>query len=131
MQDQCVGPSGESRAGLVETLEAIRARRRYPFLTVLKKFGAQEGLMSFPMPGYTLALDFPVADGLFEFLDELDAMVLKRGGRVYLAKDARLRPETFRAMYPNLDRWRQVKAAVDPENRFSSSLARRIAMVAS
>jgi decaprenylphospho-beta-D-ribofuranose 2-oxidase len=131
VQYQCVWPTQESRAGLVQTLEAISANRRYPFLTVLKKFGAQEGMLSFPMPGYTLALDFPVADGLFEFLDGLDAMVLKRGGRVYLAKDARMRAEVFGAMYPNLERWRQVKAAVDPESRFSSSMARRIGMVAS
>jgi decaprenylphospho-beta-D-ribofuranose 2-oxidase len=131
VQYQCVWPTQESRAGLVETLEAIRARRRYPFLTVLKKFGAQEGVMSFPMPGYTLALDFPVADGLFEFLDTLDEMVLKRGGRVYLAKDARMRPDAFRAMYPNLARWQQAKASADPECRFSSSLARRIGMVPS
>jgi decaprenylphospho-beta-D-ribofuranose 2-oxidase len=131
VQYQCVWPVEESRAGLIETLEAIRAHRRYPFLTVLKKFGAQEGLMSFPMPGYTLALDFPVADGLFEFLDELDAMVLKRGGRVYLAKDARIRPDLFRAMYPNLARWQQAKASADPGCRFSSSLARRIGMIPS
>jgi FAD/FMN-containing dehydrogenase len=129
VQYQCVWPNAESCAGIIETLEAIGSARRYPFLTVLKKFGAQEGLMSFPMPGYTLALDFPIADGLFDFLDGLDAMVLKRGGRVYLAKDARMRPEVFRAMYPNLGRWQQAKAAVDPQGRFSSSLARRIGMV--
>ncbi|MGC1677223.1 MAG: FAD-binding oxidoreductase [Candidatus Binataceae bacterium] len=129
VQYQCVWPEAESRAGLIEILEAISASRRGSFLTVLKKFGAQEGMLSFPMPGYTLALDFPVAEGLMEFLDRLDAMVLARGGRVYLAKDARMRPEMFRAMYPNLPRWQQIKASVDPNNRFSSSLARRIGML--
>ena len=129
VQYQCVWPEGESRAGLVETLEAISRSRRASFLTVLKKFGAQDGMLSFPMPGYTLALDFPVADGLLEFLDRLDEMVLRRGGRTYLAKDARMRPETFRAMYPRLGEWQQVKAAVDPEHRFSSSLARRLGML--
>jgi decaprenylphospho-beta-D-ribofuranose 2-oxidase len=129
VQYQCVWPEAESRAGLIETLEAISASRRGSFLTVLKKFGAQEGMLSFPMPGYTLALDFPVAEGLMEFLDRLDAMALARGGRVYLAKDARMRPETFRAMYPNLPRWQQIKAAADPNNRFSSSLARRIGIL--
>jgi FAD/FMN-containing dehydrogenase len=129
VQYQCAWPEAESRAGLIETLEAISASRRGSFLTVLKKFGAQEGMLSFPMPGYTLALDFPVAEGLMEFLDRLDAMVLARRGRVYLAKDARMRPETFRAMYPNLPRWQQIKAAADPNNRFSSSLARRIGML--
>ena len=95
---------------------------------MLKKFGVQDGLLSFPMPGYTLALDFPVTDGLLEFLDTLDAMVLKRGGRVYLAKDARMSPETFRAMYPNLAKWQAAKAVADPNNRFSSSLSRRLGM---
>jgi decaprenylphospho-beta-D-ribofuranose 2-oxidase len=128
VQYQCVWPPEESRAGLVETLEAISRSRRASFTAVLKKFGAQDGLLSFPMPGYTLALDFPVTDGLFDFLDSLDAMVLKRDGRVYLAKDARLRPETFRAMYPNLAKWQQAKAVADPNNRFSSSLSRRLGM---
>ncbi len=128
VQYQCVWPLEESRAGLIEVVEAIARSRRGSFLTVLKKFGAQEGMLSFPMPGYTLALDFPVTDGLLEFLDGLDRMVLKRGGRVYLAKDARLRPEVFRAMYPGFGKWRAVKAAVDPAWRFSSSLSRRLEM---
>jgi len=128
VQYQCVWPLDESRTGLVEVLEAIARSRRGSFLTVLKKFGAQDGMLSFPMPGYTLALDFPVADGLLEFLDTLDAMVLKRGGRVYLAKDARMAPETFRAMYPNLKNWQAAKAVADPDNRFSSSLSRRLGM---
>ena len=130
MQYQCVWPPDESRAGLVEVLEAISRSGRGSFLAVLKKFGAQDGLLSFPMPGYTLALDFPVTDGLLEFLDSLDAMVLKRGGRVYLAKDARMSPETFRAMYPNLPKWQAAKAIADPDNRFSSSLSRRLGCIA-
>ncbi|HEY6417459.1 MAG TPA: FAD-binding oxidoreductase [Candidatus Binataceae bacterium] len=128
VQYQCVWPTAESRAGLVEILEATTRSRRGSFLAVLKKFGAQEGMLSFPMPGYTLALDFPVSDGLFEFLDGLDEMVLRRGGRVYLAKDARLKPAAFRAMYPNFGRWQAAKAAADPNNLFSSSLSRRLQM---
>ncbi len=128
VQYQCVWPLAESRAGLVEALEAISQSGRGSFLGVLKKFGAQEGMLSFPMPGYTLALDFPVSGGLFEFLDRLDEMVLKRGGRVYLAKDARMKPEVFRAMYPQLGKWQEVKGRVDPGNRFSSTLSRRLRM---
>jgi FAD/FMN-containing dehydrogenase len=128
VQYQCVWPPNESRAGLVEVLEAISRSRRGSFLAVLKKFGVQDGLLSFPMPGYTLALDFPMTEGLLEFLDSIDAMVLKRGGRVYLAKDARLSPERFRAMYPNLAKWQAAKAVADPDNRFSSSLSRRLGM---
>ncbi|NGX43328.1 MAG: hypothetical protein K940chlam7_01623, partial [Chlamydiae bacterium] len=55
-----------------------------------------------------------------------DELVLKYGGRVYLAKDARMKPETFRAMYPRYPEWRRVKAAVDPEGRFHSDLSRRL-----
>jgi len=66
------------------------------FLAVLKQFGAQESLISFPMEGYTLALDFPLRKGLFEFLDELDKIVLGYGGRLYLSKDSRMKPEIFR-----------------------------------
>ncbi|MDB5108547.1 MAG: FAD-binding oxidoreductase [Candidatus Binatus sp.] len=128
VQYQCVWPLAESRAGLIEMLEAISKSRRASFLAVLKKFGTQNGMLSFPMPGYTLALDFPVTDGLFDFLDMLDAMVLKRGGRVYLAKDARMKPETFRAMYPNFAQWQAAKAIADPNNRFSSNLSRRLGM---
>ncbi len=128
VQYQCVWPLAESRAGLIETLEAITNTGRGSFLAVLKKFGQQQGMLSFPIPGYTLALDFPVADGLMEFLERLDAMVLSRGGRVYLAKDARMRAETFAAMYPKLAEWQQVKVSADPSNRFSSSLARRIGL---
>jgi decaprenylphospho-beta-D-ribofuranose 2-oxidase len=128
VQYQCVWPPDESRAGLVEVLEAISRSGRGSFIAVLKKFGAQDGLLSFPMPGYTLALDFAVNDGLLEFLDSIDAMVLKRGGRVYLAKDARMSAETFRAMYPNLATWQAAKAIADPDNRFSSSLSRRLGM---
>jgi decaprenylphospho-beta-D-ribofuranose 2-oxidase len=128
VQYQCVWPLAESRAGLIETLEAISGSGRASFLAVLKKFGAQQGMLSFPMPGYTLALDFPVTEGLLAFIDRLDQMVLKRGGRVYLAKDARMRPDTFRAMYPKFEEWRAAKATADPNNHFSSTLSRRLQM---
>ncbi|NGX43525.1 MAG: FAD-dependent decaprenylphosphoryl-beta-D-ribofuranose 2-oxidase [Chlamydiae bacterium] len=62
----------------------------------------------------------------YPLLDEIDELVLKYGGRVYLAKDARMKPETFRAMYPRYPEWRRVKAAVDPEGRFHSDLSRRL-----
>ena len=95
---------------------------------MLKKFGPQEGMLSFPMAGYTLALDFPVQAGLFEFLDQLDRKVLERGGRVYLAKDARMKPEMFRPMYPGFERWREIKASADPRGAFASSLSRRLGL---
>jgi decaprenylphospho-beta-D-ribofuranose 2-oxidase len=131
IQYQCVLPPAQAREGMRMLLEALARAGRSSFLSVLKRFGpADLGLLSFPIEGYTLTLDLPVSDpGLFPFLDSLDAIVLKYGGRVYLAKDARLRAETFRAMYPRLNEWQQIKAQVDSENRFASDLARRLEML--
>ena len=89
------------------------------------------GPLSFPTAGFTLALDFPLRDpAIFALLDRLDRITLEAGGRVYLAKDARVGPEAFRAMYPRLDEWLAVKRAVDPDWRFTSDLSRRLALEA-
>jgi len=98
---------------------------------VLKRFGEAEPgqLLSFPRPGYTLAVDLP-RDGARQdrLLDDLDRVVLEGGGRVYLAKDARLKPETFHAMYPETKEWLAIKRRVDPQRRFSSTLSQRLGL---
>jgi decaprenylphospho-beta-D-ribofuranose 2-oxidase len=128
VQYQCVIPEASAFGGIKILLHELSASRRPSFLAVLKRLGAQgNGMLSFPMAGYTLALDLPIRDeGLFALLDKLDEIVLLHGGRVYLAKDARLSAEHFRAMYPRYDEWCKIKNEIDPGNYFNSSLARRL-----
>jgi FAD/FMN-containing dehydrogenase len=128
VQYQCVIPEATALEGITALLKELSGSRRSSFLAVLKRLGAEgKGLLSFPLPGYTLALDLPIRDkGLFSLLDKLDHILLQYGGRIYLAKDARISPESFRTMYPHYGEWLKIKQAIDPANRFSSSLSRRL-----
>jgi decaprenylphospho-beta-D-ribofuranose 2-oxidase len=128
VQYQCVIPEPTAFEGIRQLLQALSDSCRPSFLAVLKRLGTQgSGLLSFPMPGYTLALDLPIRDdGLFVLLNRLDEVVLQHGGRVYLAKDARLSAASFHAMYPRHAEWLKIKNAIDPQHRFSSSLSRRL-----
>jgi decaprenylphospho-beta-D-ribofuranose 2-oxidase len=97
-------------------------------MAVLKRFGPGDpGPLSFPIEGWTLALDFPAGlEGLPFFLNALDEMVAARGGRVYLAKDARLRPQVLSGMYPDLKDFVKVLRRVDPDGSLRSDLSRRL-----
>jgi len=126
VQYQFVLPLKSSKTGLREILGRIRKKGMGSFLAVLKLFGEQNDLISFPMAGYTLALDFPMRPGLLEFLDELDQVVADAGGRIYLSKDARMHKEMFWKTYPNALIFKNVLRKYDPGNRFVSRLSQRL-----
>ena len=116
---------------VVAAVDLLSSSKVASFLAVLKRFGpANQSPLSFPLEGWTLALDIPVGPSkLPDILDRLDELVIEAGGRVYLAKDARLSPEKFAAMYPRRDEFLAVKDRIDPERRMSSDLARRLDLV--
>jgi decaprenylphospho-beta-D-ribofuranose 2-oxidase len=126
-QFQSVIPDAGAAAGMRRMLEAISDARAGSFLAVLKTLGGEgRGHLSFPMRGYTLALDFPRRDGVEELLSRLAAISLDHGGRVYLAKDAVLDAGSFNRMYPKLGKFRDVLDSIDPERRMQSDMARRL-----
>ncbi len=127
IQYQCILPFETAREGLKELLETVSGSNRAAFLGVLKKYGAADAApLGFAMPGFGLALDVPAASGIRPFAAQLDAITLRFGGRVYLAKDATLSPQSARVMYPRMSEFERVKAQLDPNNRFQSSLSRRL-----
>jgi hypothetical protein len=116
----------ESKQGLIDILHKISDKGIGSFLAVLKVFGKQDDLISFPKEGYTLALDIPVRKGLFEFLDELDKVVLAYGGRLYLSKDARMKSEIFWKGYSNAQKFSEIIKKYNPGFKINSIQARRL-----
>ncbi|QYG92659.1 FAD-binding oxidoreductase [Iamia sp. SCSIO 61187] len=129
LQWQIVVPFGAEDV-LHDIADAFAAAKVPTLIGVLKRFGAANpGPLSFPIPGWTLSLDIPAAaHGLGPLLDRLDAQVVEAGGRIYLAKDSRVRPELMPVMYPRLDEWRAVRRRVDPDAVLQSDLGRRLGL---
>lgn len=126
-QFQCVLPDESAAHGLRALLETVASARGASFLAVLKTLGGEgRGHLSFPVRGYTLALDFPRRPGIEALMTRLERLTLDHGGRIYLAKDACLSAAGFAAMYPKLGAFRAVLAEVDPEERMVSGMARRL-----
>jgi decaprenylphospho-beta-D-ribofuranose 2-oxidase len=124
LQYQFVIPM-DRKDGLVKILHRIRENGHASFLAVLKVFGEDDSFISFPMKGFTMAMDFPVTKDLFPFLDELDKMVLEYGGRIYLSKDARMKPHMFTEGYPNADKFLATVRKYNP-GKFSSLQSQRL-----
>jgi decaprenylphospho-beta-D-ribofuranose 2-oxidase len=127
LQYQFVVPADAGQL-IAEVLTTLRRHHAAPFLGTLKRFGPASGnYLSFPGPGWSLAVDCPAGKrGLRMVLDHLDRRVAELGGRIYLAKDARLRPDTFAAMYRSLGPWRAAREQLDPRRVFCSDLGRRL-----
>ena len=127
-QYQCVLPKSASQAGMTTLLNKIAASGAGSFLAVLKLFGRQDGLLSFPMEGYTLALDFRASAPVFSLLIELDAIVRDYGGRLYLAKDARCGAGMMSSGYPGLAKFQALRSRLGAEAKFQSLQSQRLAL---
>jgi len=126
LQYQFVLPKHSSLKGLQVILTEISKSQLGAFLAVLKLFGKQNDLISFPMEGYTLAVDFPITPRLFPFLKKLDALLLDFGGKIYLTKDARMTAEMFQNSYENAEKFKKLKNKFDPQNKFQSMQSKRL-----
>jgi decaprenylphospho-beta-D-ribofuranose 2-oxidase len=127
IQYQFVLPIETSQDGLDMMLKLISNSGKGSFLAVLKLNGqANENYLSFPMEGYSLALDFKIENGLFELLGKLDDIVLKHCGRIYLAKDARVSKEVFEQGYPQINEFRALRKKYGMNEKFNSLQSQRI-----
>ena len=128
-QYQFVIPKEAGQEGMTKIVKEIAASGKGSFLAVLKVFGKQnDNLLSFPLAGYTLALDFKIEEGLFPLLDRLDAMVLDYGGRIYLTKDVRMSERTFKQSYPRWEQFQAVREQNGTKGIFASYQSRRLGL---
>lgn len=126
LQFQCALPLSRSKAGLTELLEATSQAGQGSFLAVLKRFGAEDSRFSFPMEGYTLALDFPANARTLALFDRLDAITVAHGGRFYLAKDARLAATTLHKADPRARDFADMRRDTGLDHQFASSQSERL-----
>jgi FAD/FMN-containing dehydrogenase len=129
VQYQCVIGKSRSRPAIGEILELVSSRGSPSFLAVLKLLGPDDaGLMSFPLEGYTLTLDFHATATTFRLLEELDRCVMTHGGRIYLAKDACQSPALVEAGYPKLNAFRELRRGSGAQAKFRSVQSQRLAL---
>ena len=127
-QFQCVLPPARAQAGLAALIAETARTGTGSFLAVLKRFGPQHSAFSFPMEGWTLALDFPVTPRSLALLERLDRIALDHGGRFYLAKDSRMRAATLRASDARVEGFRAHRDGQGLSARFRSAQAERLAL---
>ncbi|UJR81315.1 FAD-binding oxidoreductase [Sandaracinus amylolyticus] len=126
-QYQCVLPDAAGPSAPRRLLEILTSRGGASMLCVIKNCGPEgKGILSFPMPGTSIALDIPVRDDTQQLVDALNEFVLREGGRIYLTKDQFTRPEHFRAMEPRLPKFQEIRAKWDPEQRIRSAQSVRL-----
>ena len=126
-QYQFILPKEVSYDGLKEILETISNSGKGSFLAVLKLYGkANDNYLSFPIEGYSLALDFKIEPDLFALLDRLDQIVLKYEGRLYLTKDVRVTKETFEKGYPMIEKFREFRKKHNMDKKFQSLQSKRV-----
>ena len=121
-QYQLVLPKETNRSVFKDIIKSIQDADASSYLAVLKLFGDQESFISFPMAGYTLSLDFPVNTSIFSLLDKLDQIVIRHGGRLYLAKDARMKRDVFFKTYCNAHDFREAISLLNNGSSYYSSL---------
>lgn len=128
LQYQFIIPEGNDAAAQIQhILQLIQNAGQFSYLAVVKYHAAHEGLISFSMKGFSVALDFANTKKVHELLKKLDEEVLKFGGKIYLAKDARMSTDVFQKMYASVLReWRQILHTLDPERKINSAMARRL-----
>ena len=126
-QYQFILPKENSFEGLKEILETISKSGKGSFLAVLKLYGREnKNWLSFPIEGYSLALDFKIENRLFTRLKDLDDIVVKYKGRIYLAKDARVSKEIFEVGYPNIENFRAFRKKTGLNKKFNSLQSLRL-----
>lgn len=126
-QYQCVLPRSSGPGAVRRVLGVLAERGGASFLCVVKDCGAESsGLLSFPMPGTSLAFDLPIRDDTRDLVARLNLRVIEEGGRIYLAKDAFTTPEHFRAMETRFERWQSVRLAWDPNRTIRSAQSERL-----
>ena len=127
VQYQCILPKEFSYDGLKEILTTIADSGKGSFLAVLKLYGkANDNYLSFPIEGYSLALDFKMEKGVLELLDKLDGIIVKYQGRIYLTKDARVSKAAFEQGYPQVETFRQFRKDNCMDKVFQSLQSKRL-----